>query len=119
MRRVLIRRLVGCVVIVGARRRRAEVGSRVKLNVVVYAVDLDQGLWAFTVCDARQTPIVRSSSNSDEIGRTFTKMCSELDLLLDVQLVRVRNRLVRDDERWDVAVRSLTEPRDELPFRVS
>lgn len=105
--------------IVGARRRRAEVGSRVKLDVVIYAVNLDEQLWAFTVCTPQQTPIVRSAAHSDEIGRPFGVMNAELGLLLGVKLTRQGSRLVRLDERWDVSVRSLTEPRDELPFDVS
>lgn len=110
--------------IVGARRRRAEVGMRVKLAVVLYPVvdsAADRELWAYTIMDAHQTPIARAARwRDDRIGREFDVMNSELALLLDVKLARDGSRLVRVDERWDVAVRSLSDgARDELPFRVS
>lgn len=105
--------------IVGARRRRAEVGVCVKINVVLYALDFEQQRWGFTLCDARQRPIVRSAPHAERRTETFEAAVDELALLLDVRIVREGSRLLRDDERWDVSVRTPHVERDELPFRVS
>ena len=105
--------------IVGARRLRADYGVRVRINVVLYAVDFDQQRWGYTLCDARQRPIARSAPHAERKTETFEAAVEELALLLDVKIARLGTRLVRDDERWDVSVRSLTGERDELPFRVS
>lgn len=107
--------------IVAARRRRAEVGSRVKLSVVVYRIEQADHRWAFTLADVHGQAVARSSSTRlDDHGMTFDVLVAALHLLLDVQLVQPMNasRWVRDDERWDVAVRFVGGV-DELPFRVS
>lgn len=105
--------------IVGARRRRAETGSRVKLNVVLYPLDEATERWGYTITDAHQRPIARSAPHPERKTETLDAAIDELALVLDLQLVREGSRLVREDERWDVAVRSLLSDRDELPFRVS
>jgi hypothetical protein len=105
--------------IVGARRRRAEVGSRVKLHVVIYRTEQGTRHWAFTLTDDHQKVIARSSSTRlDDLGMKWELLVAALHLLLDVRIAEAGTRLVRDDERWDVAVR-LVDGRDELPFRVS
>lgn len=103
--------------IVGARKRRREVGMRTRLSVVMYVAVGD--LWAFTINDAHGAPISRSvATSATELGVPWAKLTASLHTLLDVRVAHAGSRLVRDDERWDVAVR-LVGGADELPFRVS
>lgn len=104
---------------VGARRRRAEVGARVRLHVTLY--ELEDAVWAYAVSDMRHRVLVRAAEQGRgaHLGRAFAVMRDDLAKLLDVQLERTRHgRIVRTDERWDVAVHVVGE-RDEIPYRAS
>lgn len=102
--------------IVGARRRRAETGTRVKLNVVLY--EPTRGQWAYTITDSHARPIARSvATSAHELGQPWSVIAAALAVVLDVQLAHAGSRVVRDDEQWDIAAR-IVGGSDELPFRV-
>ena len=104
--------------IVGARRRRAEVGVRVRLQVILYRVDADADRWGFTITDRHHLPLVRSAVKPQGDERTFTGVAAVLHELFDLRLSHAGTRIVRDDEQWHIAVRSLHGASDEIAFRV-
>lgn len=103
---------------VGAVFARRQYGARVRLDVLLYTVDPDAGLWGYTLGDAHRQPLARSvAPRRDVPGIPFDVMREQLNLLLGVELqTRPTRGLIRADHEVSVSVRTLDSP-GEIGFR--
>lgn len=110
---------VGRVTGVGAPLLRRHYGARVRMTVILYTVDAEQNLWAYTLADAQMTPLARSVQPRRGVeGVPFLQLCEQIETLTGVRIEQAAGRrgLLRSDGQLDVAVRTVDSP-GELQFR--
>lgn len=103
---------------VGAVFARRQYGARVRLSVVIYAVDPAANLWGYTIEDEKRNPLARSVQPRVGVpGIGFDALVRQLELLVGVKIEQRPGRgLIRGDHELSVAVRTL-DSSSELGFR--
>lgn len=104
---------------VGAVFARRQYGARLRLWVVIYAVDPAANLWGYTIESRERDPIARSVQPRVGVpGIRFDHMTEQLNLLLGVELQQRPGArgLIRGDHELTVGVRTI-DSSTEIGFR--
>lgn len=103
---------------VGAVWARRQHSTRLRLWVVIYAVDTELNLWGYTIENRERDPLARSVQPRVGVpGITFTQLQRQLELLVGVKVEQRPGRgLIRGDHELSVGVRTI-DSSGELGFR--